>query len=186
MEERTDSADGSTGLTIAVATASPVDHDVDLVAVGVVASRTGQPLHGTIAVLDRLLGGAIECMRVESGPNARAGDATRIDGAPGVVAPRILLVGLGPAASLGPDALAVAARVAVESAIDLGARTVGFAPGLLDAGVVLLKVDDVARAVARGAREGYDARARATPRRLDFYLESSSASRDMALRALRS
>jgi hypothetical protein len=184
MHEHTESV-ASEQLTVTVEVASPVVHDVDLVAVGVIAPAANEPLEGAVEKLDRLLGGAIERMRMGGGSGVRVGETLRIDGAPGVKAPRVLLIGLGSARSLSTDALTVAGRIAVQHALDVGVRTLGFAPGLRDAGVTSLPVGDIAHAVALGAREYFAARSPATRRRLVFSIEASAANRDLAFEGIR-
>jgi hypothetical protein len=176
--------EGGGELVLSVEVASPVVHDVDLVVVGVVAPRANEPLEGSVLELDRLLEGAIERMRVGSGAGVCAGETLCLDQASGVKARRVLLIGLGPAAALRPDALNLAGRVAVQFALDLGVDTLGFAPGLRDAGVTSLAVDEVAHAVATGAREGFASRNSGSTRRLLFSLESSAANRALALAGL--
>ena len=53
----------ATDLVLRVDAMSPLEHDVDLVAVGVVTPSGGEPLTGSVSKLDGLLGGAIEQMR---------------------------------------------------------------------------------------------------------------------------
>jgi hypothetical protein len=168
------------GLCINVSVVSPQADDVELVAVGVVSAQGGGPLRGGLAVLDRLLGGAIEQMRGGSGIGARVGETVHINGAAGVVARQVLLVGLGTAADLDVAVLENAGRLAVEHALDLDIRTVGFSPGLHDAGVKSFSADRIAQAVTQGARAGFANRDRGVCR-LTFHLQSSRARRKLAI-----
>jgi hypothetical protein len=178
-----DGSEDANGLIVTVEVASPVVHDVDLVAVGVVAPEADELLAGSVQQLDRLLGGTIERMRGGGGSGVRLGETLLIEGALGVKAPRVLLIGLGSAARLRSEAFAMAGRIAVQLAFDL-ASTIGFAPGVRDAGATTLPVDDIAEAVALGARGGFAARGGGSNRRLVFSLESSAANRDLALEGI--
>jgi hypothetical protein len=169
------------GLCINVSVVSPQADDVDLVAVGVVSAQGRVPLRGGLAALDRLLGGAIERMRTGSGLGARVGETVRIDSPAGVVARRVLLVGLGTAADLDAAALKNAGRLAVECALDLDIRTVGFSAGIHDAGIKSFSADRIAEAVAQGAREGFATRDQGGVRRLTFHLDTSRARRKQAI-----
>jgi hypothetical protein len=182
--DREDGNEEPSGLVVTVEVASPLVHDVDLVAVGVVAPRGhDESLEGSVRELDRVLGGAIEQMRLGGGAGVRLGETLLIDGTPGVRARRVLLIGLGPAETLRSDAFAVAGRIAVQLGLDL-ASTMGFAPGVRDAGVTHLAVDDIAEAVVLGAREGFAARNVGPKRRLVFSLETSATNRDRALEGI--
>jgi hypothetical protein len=176
-------SDREAGLTVRLDVQSPVDHAVPLVAVGVIAPVADEPLQGSVARLDQLLGGAIEDLRRRDG-GPRLGESRLLISAPGVSAPRVLLVGLGAARDVRTEALAVAGRVAVQQALELGVSAIGFAPGLRDAGVNSLGIEEVARAVVEGARLAF---ATAAPgRSLVFALEVSASHRESALEGIAS
>jgi len=170
----------ATDLVIRVDAMSPTVHDVDLVVVGVVRPSSGEPLTGAVSKLNGLLGGAIERMRVAT----TEGETRLVEGAPGIKARRVLLIGLGAHGSLRLEALQTAGRVAVEQGLALGAATIGFAPGLRDAGVTSFEVADVSRAIARGARQGFAARDAAPRAAIVLALESSSANAEQAMKGI--
>ena len=159
---------------------SPVDHDVDLVVVGVIAPLADEPLIGSVLKLDALLGGAIARMRVGGGSGVTPGEAQLVDGVPGVKARKILLVGLGAAASLRLEALEGAGGLAVRHALAIRAGTVGFAPGLRDAGVSTFAIGDVSQAVVRGARAEFASHNAASRTSLVMALEASPANASLA------
>jgi hypothetical protein len=165
---------------------SPVDHDVELVAVGVVGAPAGRALQGAVLHVDTLLQGAVERLRGRAGA-APPGETELVAGAPGIKAPRVLLIWLGPAEALTLDVLHLAGRQAVSVALSLGVATLGMAPGLRDAGVTTLGVGDVSHAVAVGAREAFAAEATrgAEGRRsLELLLEASPANLGQALEGI--
>ncbi|AKV01358.1 hypothetical protein AKJ09_08021 [Labilithrix luteola] len=177
----TSSVPNAPKLTVELAVESPVVHDVDLVAVGVITSGARAPLQGAVAEIDRLLGGRVERMRRDHGD----AESVLVDGAPAIKARRVLLLWLGDEATLDLARLEDAASRAVRRALEVGARAVGFAPGLHDAGVTKLAVDAVARAVASGARAAF-ASAGDTRGDLVFALEVSERNRALAAEGLSS
>jgi cytosol aminopeptidase family protein len=170
----------ATDLVLRVDAMSPLEHDVDLVAVGVVTPSGGEPLTGSVSKLDGLLGGAIEQMRTA----ASEGETRLVNGAPGVKARKVLLIGLGAHGSLRLEALQAAGRIAIEKGLALGAATIGFAPGLRDAGVTSFDVADVSHAIARGVRQGFATRDAATRTAIVFALESSPANSEQATKGI--
>ena len=162
-------------LLVRVDEMSPVAHDVDLVVVGVVASRTNEPLRGSVLALDALLAGAVERFRTRDDVRGGRGGTRLLDGTEGIKARKVLLVFLGTAGSLELEALADAGRIAVRAALDLGVDTLGFAPGLRDAGVDDFDIGDVAQAIVRGAREAFDSYEVASRRSLVLALEAGPA-----------
>lgn len=173
------------GLVVRLEVESPVVHAVDLVVVGVVEPRTGEPLRGAILALDQLLDGAIKQTRAGGSRRGRLGERRLIATPRGITAPRVLLVGLGQAETFQSKTLTKAGRVAVEEAFKVGASKVGFAPGLRDAGVTSLGAREVAQAVVLGVRQCFAEKAARSKRSLVFALEVSAEHFQEALDGLK-
>lgn len=95
----------------------------------------GAPVAGGLLGLDQALAGQLTRLRADGAFRAQAMETLLITTPPPALAPRaILVVGLGDPDRLTSDVLRRATRVAMREAIRHGARSMAFAPSVLDAG----------------------------------------------------
>lgn len=95
----------------------------------------GAPVAGGLLGLDQALGGHLTRMRADGAFRAQPMETLLIASPPPGMLPRALLViGLGDPATLDQDRLRQATRVAMREAIRHGARSLAFAPSVLDGG----------------------------------------------------
>ena len=96
---------------------------------------SGAPVAGGLLGLDRALAGQLTRLRADGAFRAQAMETLLITTPPPALAPRaILVIGLGDPDRLTSDVLRRATRVAMREAIRHGARSMAFAPSVLDAG----------------------------------------------------
>lgn len=107
---------------------------------------------GATAAVDRALGGLLGRLHARGDLATATGAVTPLFPETGVVSPRVLVVGLGPAADLNAETVRRAAAEALRRARDLGARVVGTPP--LGLGLGGLDLASAARATVLGARLG--------------------------------
>jgi len=124
------------GVAFDVAAWGPAMADVDLsVACMFEREAAGASIGGGLLQLDRALGGELTRLRIKGAFRAQEMETLLITLPPPGLAPRALLViGLGEPATLDGERLRRAARVALREAVRHGARTMAFAPSVLDAG----------------------------------------------------
>jgi hypothetical protein len=175
---------GSRGFSFRVVVQSPMEHDLELVATGLVGHRGHDvPLTGSLHHMDEALGGALSTWR-EHGDDTAPGDikvfAPPRDGA--IRARAILVVWLGVDSEVDVGRVALAAGRAVEEAAKRRVERLGFAPGVVD-GSVHLPVVELARSIALAAAAAYEQLASSHP--LSFELEVSPPRRDEAARGAR-
>nr|WP_315394560.1 M17 family peptidase N-terminal domain-containing protein [uncultured Duganella sp.] len=95
----------------------------------------GAPVAGGLLALDQALGGHLTRMRADGVFRAQPMETLLIASPPPGMLPRaVLVIGLGDPATLDQDRLRQATRVAMREAIRHGARTMAFAPSVLDGG----------------------------------------------------
>ena len=95
----------------------------------------GAPVAGGLLGLDQALAGQLTRLRADGAFRAQAMETLLITTPPPALAPRaILVIGLGDPDRLTSDVLRRATRVAMREAIRHGARSMAFAPSVLDAG----------------------------------------------------
>lgn len=141
-----------------------VEIEADLMALGLTAKTKN--LRGEAAELDRALGGAISDA-IDSGDFAgNLGDKLMMRPIKGIKAQRLLLVGLGPARSLNPEAMRVMGGTATRESISVKASSVAL---LLPSPIPKrIGAQGAAEAVAEGAGlggylfEGYRSKDRKT------------------------
>jgi hypothetical protein len=124
------------GVAFDVAAWGPALADVDLsVACMFEREADGAAMAGGLLQLDRALGGELTRLRITGAFRAQEMETLLITLPPPGLAPRALLViGLGEPDTLDGERLRSAARVALREAVRHGARTMAFAPSVLDAG----------------------------------------------------
>lgn len=124
------------GVAFDVAAWGPALADVDLsVACMFTHEADGAALGGGLLQLDRALDGHLTRLRAQGAFRAQEMETLLITLPPPGLAPRALLViGLGDPATLDGERLRRATRVALREAVRHGARTMAFAPSVLDAG----------------------------------------------------
>jgi hypothetical protein len=175
---------GARGFSFRIVVQSPMEHDLELVATGLVGHRGHDvPLTGSLHHMDEALGGALSSWR-EHGDGSTPGDIKVFtpsrDGA--IRARAVLAVWLGVDGEVDVGRVALAARRAVEEAAKRRVERVGFAPGVVD-GSVHLPVAELARSVALAAAAAYEQLA--SSHALSFELEVSPPRRDEAVRGAR-
>jgi len=124
------------GVSIDLAAWDAVQAQVDLsVACMFAHEKAGSGPAGGLRHLDEALGGALTTLR-SSGSFKAAFMETLLVSVPqtGIAADALLIIGLGDPAGWTPATSASAVAAAVRQAAQRGARTVAFAPSLLDAG----------------------------------------------------
>jgi hypothetical protein len=173
------------GFAFRVVVHSPLDHQVELVATGLVGHRgTDVPLKGSLRHMDEALGHELSRWRAAPGPATTPGTVNVFEPTVGgpIQARTVLAIWLGMDDDIDVTRVGLAASKAVEAAVSRGALRIGFAPGLVD-GSVSLPVVDIAQAVAIAAAETY---ARLTTAgALSFEMEVSPPRRDDAIRGAR-
>ena len=126
----------SDGVVFDVVAWGPALADVDIsVACMFEHEVGGAPIAGGLLGLDQALGGHLTRMRADGVFRAQPMETMLITSPPPGMLPRALLViGLGDPATLDAERLRQPPRVAMREAIRHGARTMAFAPSVLDAG----------------------------------------------------
>lgn len=95
----------------------------------------GGPIAGGLLALDQALGGQLTLLRASGAFRAQPMETLLVTVPPAAMAPRaILVIGLGDPDLLTSEVLRRATRVAMREAIRHGARSMAFAPNVLDAG----------------------------------------------------
>jgi hypothetical protein len=124
------------GVVFDVVAWGPAQADVDIsVACMFEHEMDGAGMAGGLLALDRALGGALTHLRAVGAFRAQPMETLLLTTPPPAVPARALLVvGLGDPALLDGDVLRRATRVAMREAIRHGARSMAFAPSVLDAG----------------------------------------------------
>ncbi|OBV38927.1 M17 family peptidase N-terminal domain-containing protein [Janthinobacterium psychrotolerans] len=124
------------GVTFDVVAWGPAMADVDLsVACMFEHEVGGAPIAGGLLALDQALGGRLMRLRASGTFRAQAMETLLITAPSAALAPRaVLVIGLGDPGELTSDVLRRATRVAMREAIRHGARSMAFAPSVLDAG----------------------------------------------------
>jgi len=90
---------------------------------------------GGLLALDAALGGQLTHMRAAGAFRAQPMETLLVSTPPPGLAPRaVLVIGMGHPATLDGELLRRATRVALSEAVRLGARSMAFAPSVLDAG----------------------------------------------------
>ena len=124
------------GVEFDVAAWGPAQADVDFsVACMFEHEQDGAPVAGGLLGLDTALGGQLTALRASGNFRAQEMETILISLPPGTVPARaVLVVGLGKPETLDGDRLRRATRVAMREAIRQGARSLAFAPSVLDGG----------------------------------------------------
>ncbi|KQQ33684.1 hypothetical protein ASF61_11555 [Duganella sp. Leaf126] len=125
------------GVAFDVAAWKPAQADVDVsVACMFEHELDGAAVAGGLLGLDTALGGQLTALRASGAFQAQAMETILISLPPTTVPARaVLVIGLGAPETLDGDRLRRAARVAMREAIRHGARSLAFAPSVLDGGV---------------------------------------------------
>lgn len=117
----------------------------------------GAALSGGLLHLDEALGGYLTASRAAGHFEARELDSLLVSRPPAGVRPRALLViGLGDPDALTARTLERACALAATQALRLGARSVAFAPNLLDSGLAGRPDLHIAASLLRGALAALD------------------------------
>lgn len=124
------------GVAFDVVAWGPAQADVDVsVACMFEHEFAGAAMAGGLLALDAALGGNLSRLRAAGAFRAQPMETLLITRPPtGVAARAVLVVGLGDPALLDGETLRRATRVAMGEAIRCGARSMAFAPSVLDAG----------------------------------------------------
>jgi len=124
------------GVTFDVVAWGPAQADVDVsVACMFEHESAGAVMTGGLLALDAALGGELSRLRAAGAFRAQPMETLLITRPPaGVAARAVLVIGLGDPALLDGETLRRATRVAMREAIRHGARSMAFAPSVLDAG----------------------------------------------------
>ncbi len=115
----------------------PADADVDLSFACMFEHEVdGSTMAGGLLHLDNALGGVLATMRTQGLFRARDMESLHIPAPPAAVRARALMViGMGDPATFTRERMERAGWVAASEAVRLGARSVAFAPNLMDAGL---------------------------------------------------
>jgi hypothetical protein len=124
------------GVAFDVVAWGPAQADVDFSVACMFEHEMGQAgVAGGLLALDQALGGQLTRLRAAGAFRAQPMETLLITSPPPGVAPRaVLVIGLGDPAALDGETLRRATRVAMREAIRCGARSMAFAPSVLDAG----------------------------------------------------
>lgn len=124
------------GVVFDVVAWGPAQADVDLSVACMFTHEMGDAgMAGGLLALDRALGGRLGEMRAAGAFRAQPMETLLITAPPpDIVARAVLVIGLGDPAALDGEVLRRATRVAMREAIRFGARSMAFAPSVLDAG----------------------------------------------------
>ena len=124
------------GVTFDVVAWGPAMAEVDLsIACMFEHEVDGAPIAGGLLALDQALGGQLTRLRAGGGFRAQPMETLLVTKPPAGMAPRaVLVIGLGEPGLLTSDLLRRTTRVAMREAIRHGARSMAFAPSVLDAG----------------------------------------------------
>ena len=124
------------GVEFDVAAWGPAQADVDFsVACMFEHEQDGAPVAGGLLGLDTALGGQLTTLRASGNFRAQEMETILISLPPGTIPARaVLVIGLGKPETLDGDRLRRATRVAMREAIRQGARSLAFAPSVLDGG----------------------------------------------------
>jgi len=124
------------GVVFDVVAWGPADAHVDLsVACMFTHEVGGAAIAGGLLALDQALGGHLVGMRAAGAFRAQPMETMLIASPPPHMVPRaVLVIGLGDPATFDAERLRQATRVAMREAIRHGARSMAFAPSVLDAG----------------------------------------------------
>lgn len=124
------------GVIFDVVAWGPAMAEVDLSVACMFEHEVGDaPIAGGLLALDQALGGQLTRPRADGAFRAQPMETLLITTPPAGMAPRaVLVIGLGDPGLLTSDLLRRATRVAMREAIRHGARSMAFAPSVLDAG----------------------------------------------------
>jgi len=124
------------GVDFDVVAWGPAQADVDFsVACMFEHELGGAPVAGGLLGLDTALGGQLTALRASGAFRAQPMETLLISLPPSALAARaVLVIGLGAPETLDGDRLRRATRVAMREAIRHGARSLAFAPSVLDGG----------------------------------------------------
>ena len=124
------------GVQFDVAAWGPAQADVDFsVACMFEHELDGAPVAGGLLGLDTALGGQLSALRASGAFQGQAMETMLISLPPASLPARaVLVIGLGAPETLDGDRLRRATRVAMREAIRHGARSLAFAPSVLDGG----------------------------------------------------
>jgi hypothetical protein len=175
---------GSRGFSFRIVVQSPMEHDLELVATGLVGHfGRDTPLTGSLHHMDEALGGALSSWR-ENGAESTPGDIKAFtpprNGA--IRARALVAVWLGMDTDVDVGRVALAAGRVVDEAVKRRVDRVGFAPGVVDGGLHL-PVKELSRAIASAVAATYEGLDSAYA--LSFELEVSPPRRDDTVRGAR-
>ena len=124
------------GVVFDVVAWGPAKADVDLsVACMFEHEMGGTSIAGGLLALDQALNGQLTRLRTDGAFRAQSMETLLITRPPPAIAARaVLVIGLGDPATLDAERMRRASRVAMREAIRHGARSMAFAPSVLDAG----------------------------------------------------
>lgn len=124
------------GVSFDVVAWGPAHADVDFSVACMFEHEVGvAAIAGGLLALDQALGGHLTRMRADGVFRAQPMETMLIASPPPGMAPRaVLVIGLGDPTTLDQDRLRQATRVAMREAIRHGARSMAFAPSVLDGG----------------------------------------------------
>ena len=123
------------GVEFDVVAWGPAHADVDFSVACMFEHELGTGMTGGLLALDDALGGQLARLRAAGAFRAQAMETLLVTTPPpGVTASAVLVIGMGDPAALDGDVLRRACRVALREAVRFGARSMAFAPSVLDAG----------------------------------------------------
>jgi hypothetical protein len=123
------------GIEFDVVAWGPAHADVDISVACMFEHELGAGMTGGLLALDDALGGQLARLRAAGAFRAQAMETLLVTTPPpSVTARAVLVVGMGDPTTLDGDVLRRACRVALREAVRFGARSMAFAPSVLDAG----------------------------------------------------
>lgn len=141
-------------VSVKVVAQSPAETKTELQIFCLFAAGPGNVLNGSLAEINEKLHGLLEQVRKPGLFNGELGETILLtpgEGMPG--AKRVLIIGLGDAASFTPARMYQVGKIAWREANRLGVEHPYFAPTILDGGVTGFPTGEVAEQVVRGFRD---------------------------------
>jgi hypothetical protein len=141
-------------LPVKVLMQSPADTQTDLQIICLFRSSPENTLHGSLVETNTKLHGLLDQIRKPDLFGGELGETVLLSPPEGTLAAkRLLVIGLGDAASFTPARMELVGKIALREANRAGIAHPFFAPTILDGGVTKFGTGQVAEQVVRGFRE---------------------------------
>jgi hypothetical protein len=161
-------------VNVTVVAQSPAETKTELQIFCLFAAGSGNLLNGSLAETNQKLHGLLEQVRKPGLFNGELGETILLMPGEGMLgAKRVLIIGLGDAASFTPARMYLVGKIAWREANRLGVEHPYFAPTILDGGVTVFATGEVAEQVVHGFRDALAA---------EEVLRSGGAAGDLAVK----